>query len=111
MKREFNAKVVGHDVFVPDPKGIPLREEILVKLVVSSLKPAMGKPRKAVLPIERADLEEWPIGRSLRVTITDNQQHLEFPKRTKPENGQGEMGIVPGKGKKHGEERGPEVTH
>jgi hypothetical protein len=109
MKIEFNAKVVGHEVFIPDPKQD--REGILVKLVVSSLKPAMGKPRKAVLPIERDDLEEWPIGRSLRVTITDHQQHLEFPKRTKPPSGQGEMGIVPGKGKKQGEERGPEVTH
>lgn len=113
MKKEFIAEVVGHGSFVPDPKNDPDRKGVLVKVNVGSLSPAMGKARSCTFAIAKEDLDEFPLWRSLRITVTDGQQHIEFPKRAKPDNGQGEMAIVPPAGGARGKDAGPEpeVTH
>lgn len=110
MKKEFHAKIVGHELFVPDPKNAPSREAVRVKLLVSSLEPAMGKPGKGFITIEEKDLAEFGLRRFLRITVEDSQQELPFTKRRGKKDEQAQLGIVPPAGgrKRNG---APEITH
>lgn len=83
MKMEFNAKIVGHELFVPD-KDEPKKFGVRVKLQCASTAIGLGKPTKAVIPIEEKKLGQYPIGTYLRITVEDSQQVLNLaPERTK----------------------------
>ena len=109
MKKEFHAKIVGHELFVPDPKT-PLREAVKVKLLVSSLEPAMGKPAKGMLVIEESELPGFALRQHLRITVEDSQQELPLTRRRGTKEEQAQLGIVPPAGgrKRNG---APEITH
>ena len=99
MKREFNARISGHDLYTPD-KSVPSRQAARLKLDVASQKPQMGKPTKAVLPIEleELDLPEFKSGQYLRITIQDSQQAMNFapdsPAKKEKNGKQPKLGLV-----------------
>lgn len=78
MKREFHGKVLGHELFRPDPKDSA--EAVLVKVHVAAAE-SLGKPRKAVLPVPLKDLGQFPTGAFLRITVQDSQQELPLHSR------------------------------
>jgi len=94
MKMEFHAKIVGHELFAPDPKDTK-HMGIRVKLSVASMQPTLGKPTKGVLPIEVEQLADFPIGRFLKISVVETQLEIEFTP-AKPRNpSNGELAIVP----------------
>jgi hypothetical protein len=92
MKMEFNAKIVAYELFMPDPEE-PKRMGIRVKLQAASIKSLLGKPTKAVLPIDFDDREQFPLNGYVRISVVDTQQEMAFaPPRAKP--GAAQLGIV-----------------
>jgi hypothetical protein len=97
MKLEFNAEIVGHEVFRPDPDDRK-HKAIRLKLQVASMTPALGKPTRGVLPIAFEDCADFPLGGFLRITVVETQQEMEFAPPAK--KGHEQLGLVPTEGKK-----------
>jgi len=93
MKMEFNAKIVGHELFTPDPDDTK-HQGIRVKLQVASMKP-LGKPTKGVLPIDAEEIADFPIGRYLRISVVDSQQEITFAPARPRKGDNGQLAIVP----------------
>ena len=114
MKKEYTAKIVGHELFKPDPEK-PDYEAIRLQLQIASLTPMLGKPTRGVLVIEEKELAEYPLRRFLRITVEDSQQEIAFPARGRKTDDV-QLTVLPPPGEKpsrkrrrHTEE--PEATH
>lgn len=77
MRKSINARVVGHRLFVPDPKNAPKVELVKIAIEFAPLNEAATVKNSAgTLIAPREALEHFAIGTYLRVSIEDTQQVL-----------------------------------
>lgn len=80
MKYEVTGRVVGHSIFLPNPKDEPDLELVKIALVLSPATTNADKHTRAVIVVEKNDaLRDLVLGRILRITLEDSQQDMFLP--------------------------------
>lgn len=97
MKRTINGRVVGHRLFMPDPKQ-PDLELVKIELAVAPIgTEASERNSRCILIATEAIAEDFPLGAGARITIEDTQQVLPLAranakrKKEGPEPQEGEI--------------------
>ena len=75
MKQVFNARIMGHEFFVPD-KEQPGHFAARVKVEIAPGDPSTEKCTKGALVVELARLDEFPALGYITITVQDSQQEL-----------------------------------
>jgi hypothetical protein len=77
MKLDLTGRVVGHQIFSPDPKDQPDLELVKISMTLSPATKDATKHTKAVLVVDKDEaFGELVLGAIVRITVEDKQQEL-----------------------------------
>lgn len=76
MKHTVTGRIVGHELFTPDPKK-PAIEMVKVKLNLDAVTDEkISRCSKAVLLVDEEAAADFPLGGTVRISVQDEQQVL-----------------------------------